>query len=142
MDLQAKSYKTPARAKQVLLGENMAIRNTAPFYAGIRVGSEFTSALRVEGGHAPAILKQRNRRRGTSCVLDPPTSPTFVTPTLDYINVAEPTTRTHITIDVDDNRKLITITIRERLSDADLLEPDARCRLIPEFHRGFDVLSH
>jgi hypothetical protein len=54
---------------------------------------------------------------------------------------AEPRVRSHITIDIDDSRKLIRITIKERLSDTDLIELDAQRRLMPDFQSGFAVLS-
>ena len=54
---------------------------------------------------------------------------------------ADRNARNNIRIEVDESRKLIRIAIQGCLRDADLLEMDARCRAMPEFPQGFDILS-
>jgi hypothetical protein len=54
---------------------------------------------------------------------------------------ADQNTKSDIKIDVDETRKLIRITIKGQLSDTDLMDLDARRRLLPQFQSGFAVLS-
>lgn len=53
---------------------------------------------------------------------------------------ADRNAKSNIGIEVDESRKLIRIAMQGCLCDADLLQMDARCRVMPEFREGFDIL--
>jgi len=53
---------------------------------------------------------------------------------------ADRNAKSNIGIEVDESRKLIRIAIQGCMRDADLLDMDARCRVMREVRQGFDVL--